>query len=141
MTLDKTMEYLNKHSCSIVVSRNDEILYTSNARGIAPIYELYTTAPELLKDSLVADKVIGRGAAMFLVEAGVAGIYGKLMSRQALQVIPDTLEVGFDTLCDFIKNRDQTGRCPVETLSLETQSVDTLEKAVAKFLDTIGQGV
>lgn len=140
MTLENTMQYLTEHDFSIVVSRNDEILYTSNARGIAPIFELYTTAPELLEGSVVADKVIGRGAAMFLVEAGVTGIYGKLLSKQALQVIPDTIEVHWDTLCEFIKNRNQTGLCPVETLSLKTPTVDALEKSVAKFLDTIRQG-
>ncbi len=65
MSLGKAKEYLHKNGLSIVVIRDDEILFTSMERGIKPIYTLYTEKRDLLKDSFVADKVIGRGAMMF----------------------------------------------------------------------------
>ncbi len=140
MNMEVAMHHLIENHLSIVVARDSEILYTSKDRGILPIYTLYTTAPELLKNSIVADKVIGRGAAVFLVDAGVKAIYGRLVSKQALDVIPNHIEVRYDILCDFIQNRDKTGLCPVETLSLNTRGIDDLNEAVSKFLDSLKQG-
>ena len=53
-----------KHSCVILTARGDT--YTCNRRGVADLYEIYRTMPEVLEGATVADKVIGKGAAALL---------------------------------------------------------------------------
>ncbi len=122
---------------SIVVVKNNEVVFEANQRGIKPIFDLFTNNKDLLKDSYVADKVIGRGAAMFLLSAGVKGIYGRLMSKQALAICPADMIVEYDQVTDYIMNRDKTGSCPIESISMEVDTVEALTKRVGLFLDSL----
>ncbi len=51
--------------------------------------------------------MIGRGAMMFLVAADVKGIYGRLMSKQALSVCPESIYTEHDKLAEYILNRQK----------------------------------
>lgn len=137
MSLSKAKNHLLNNDVSIVVVKNNEVVFQAKERGIKPIFNLFTENRQLLHESYVADKVIGRGAAMFLVEAGVRGIYGQLMSRQALDVCQDSLEIEYGKATDYIMNRDKTGTCPVESISMKVDTIESLTEDVRAFLDSL----
>ncbi len=122
-----------------VVVKNDEIIYTSKARGIFPLYE----AKEILKIDLngasLADRIVGKAAAMIAVESGITSIHGQVMSENAIKYI-QSHEIGYsyDKWTEYIKNRERTGMCPVETRAMTTDDYEELEIKVRDFLKSTG---
>ena len=66
---------------SCVIADRDRVM-TSRARGIAPLLERAERS-ERLEGAFVADRIIGKAAAMLLVVMRVASVYGQIMSREA----------------------------------------------------------
>ena len=90
--------------------------YTSTDRGIKPVLRWLEDCPRILKDASVADKVVGKAAALLFAEGGVREVWARLVSRPALEVFE-----AFEIPCTYqdkverIKNRAGDGLCPMET--------------------------
>ena len=52
------------YSCAIA---NRDIIRTFTQRGVADLYDLLTQEPDFLKGALIADKVVGKGAAALMI--------------------------------------------------------------------------
>ena len=67
-------------------------------RGVTDLFSLVTDEPEFLQGASVADKVIGRGAAMLLVKGGARSVYAEVISSGAREVLKRAgIEVSFGT--------------------------------------------
>jgi hypothetical protein len=83
----------------------------------------------------VADKVIGKAAAMICEHAGIKELSTKLISEKAVNVLKNTSIIfEYEKLVPYIKNRDQTGMCPIEKLSLEATNIDELLLKISKII-------
>ena len=71
---------------TIVIYKNDASVHTSNDRGVAPLMKLLKEDNTQLKDAMIADKVIGKAAALLMVYAKVKEVYTPTISTPALQV-------------------------------------------------------
>lgn len=89
--------------------------YSSLARGIAPIIGPLEEDPDFFRDCYVADKVIGRAAALLLLKGGIKGLYAKVISTSAKEVLAGKLELHFEQEVPRILNRAGNGYCPMET--------------------------
>ncbi len=105
-------------------------LYTSKKKGIAPIMDMLKTDRYFFDGAVVADRVIGKAAAMLLIDSGAQYIFGEITSEHSFKVLdnaknsnPDfSYEVG--TIVPYIINRTGDDMCPMEktVLSLENPS-------------------
>ena len=136
--LDLAKEILDNECLTLAIVKNGSIICTSSERGIKPLYTLVNSMKEELKDSSVADKAIGRAAAMLYEYAEIKELHTKLISEKAVDVLKrTTILYEFERSVPYIKNRDKTGMCPVETLSSETDSIHELMAGIADFLERI----
>lgn len=99
--------------------------YVSMDRGIAPILRPLEQDPDFFRDAYVADKVIGRAAALLLVKGGIKGLYTKVISRSAIAVLAG-IELVYEQEVPRILNRTGDGFCPMETA---TQGIEDPEEA------------
>ena len=60
------------YSCTIA---NGGKIRTFTQRGVADLYDLLTQEPEFLKGALIADKVVGKGAAALMILGGIKELY------------------------------------------------------------------
>lgn len=129
--------YLEEEGCLGVVRSAAGELRKFRRRGVADLLELTETAPGFLKNAAVADRVIGRGAALLLVRGGVASVYARLISRGACDVLCRAgVEVEYGAVTPYIKNRNGDGQCPVETLTAGTDDPDEAFILIKKFIET-----
>lgn len=131
-------ELLEKEKLALAIVKDGKLVFSSYERGIKPLY----TAVEQLKDELegssVADKVTGKAAAMLCKYANIKELHTKLISENAISVLKETpIIYEYDVSAPYIKNRDKTGMCPVETLSLKTHNINELLSGIANFLESI----
>ena len=108
---------------TIVIYKNDASVHTSNDRGVAPLMKLLKEDNTQLKDAMIADKVIGKAAALLMVYAKVKEVYTPTISTPALQVFKNNnIEIHYDKEVERIVNRKGDGLCPMETLCLNIEN-------------------
>ncbi len=96
---------------------NDKGLFTSEERGIRPMILWLEEDCEFLRGASVADKVVGRAAAMIMVYAGVREVYASVISNGAIEVLRDAgIAVSYSMTAIAISNRRGDGICPMERL-------------------------
>ncbi|MBP5687660.1 MAG: DUF1893 domain-containing protein [Muribaculaceae bacterium] len=118
----------------VVRSLTGEIIEFHNS-GVKDLFNLVATRPQVLEGGLVADRVIGRGAALLLLLGHVERVYAQLISSQAVQVLQDAgIRVDYDKMVPNIINRDGTDICPVEKLTMNIIQPELAFEKIREFL-------
>ena len=88
--MDKLIKLLHEGNYSCVI-KNKEIS-TFTQRGITDLYDLLNTDPAFLRGAQIADKVIGKAAAVLMVLGRVQEVYTDIISEPA---------IGFIAACEY----------------------------------------
>ncbi len=103
----------NLRGHSICLCR-DGVYFTDDGRGISPMMSFLEDKRELCGYS-AADVIVGKAAAMLFVKAGIAEVYGEIMSAAARDYLArHGIPCSFGTLTPKIINRRGDGICPME---------------------------
>lgn len=123
---------------SLVVETAAGKVLTFDGRGVKDIYNLFMTSPESLKGAIVADKVIGTGAATIMALGGVKAYYTNVISKDAFDILNKKgINGKYGELVAQIKNRDGSGRCPLEShIDGYTNSDDVLNR-ITEFVNSL----
>ncbi len=122
----------------LVVVKNGEIIFKSKDRGIKPMYILSTEMKDKVKGSSIADRVIGKGAALLCTYLDIKEVYGELISQGGIDVLHRfNIEYIAKATCSYIQNRDKTGLCPIEKRSLDIENPQILLQRIEEFLHEI----
>ncbi|WFA09371.1 DUF1893 domain-containing protein [Tissierella sp. Yu-01] len=136
--LDIAKEYLLKNDLNFVIVKDGQVIEESSSRGIKPIYETYKNNVKYFEGASVADRVIGKAAAMFLVSGGIKELYTDLISELAIEILEnDDIVVNYSKKVPMILNRAQDDMCPIEKLSSQTNDVYKLVEEISNFLNNI----
>jgi hypothetical protein len=119
--------------CEVHESENFK-LYTSTERGVKPLL-CWLDSGEIKKGFAAADKVVGKAAAYLYVLLGAAAVYAPVMSAMAVEVFRSYgIEASYDVCPEGIRNRTNTGPCPMESAVAD---IDTPEEALIAIKDKI----
>ncbi len=114
--LSSLADILHKEKCSCVIRKNNKVS-SFYQRGVKDLFCLLKSSDAELSDALVADKVVGKGAAALMILGGVKAVYADVISNPALNLLSDAhVTVEYAKLVPNIINRAGTGICPVEKL-------------------------
>lgn len=103
------------------------VVHTATRRGVRPLVQWLDAGTDLM-GAAVADKVVGRGAAFLYRLLGVRSVYGGVMSMAAVKILrAGGIEAQWGLLTEGIRNRDNTGPCPIE---YSTSVTDDPEEAL-----------
>ena len=131
--IERAKELLKNKSFTCVMCKG-ETLYTSEKRGVVPVLEKLEQNTEL-KGFSVADKVIGKAAAMLFHLADISVLYGERMSVPAKEYLEKTgISFSYGMLTDRIINRSGDGLCPMETAVSGIDDPDEGLKAIKNKL-------
>lgn len=134
MSLEKAKSILLSSASTIAVVSDGEI-FTSQERGVKPLLFLLKEKKEFLKGASVADKVIGKAAALLMVLGEIKEVHTLIISEPAIQVFEKyNIPCFYDKKVDRIINRTGDGLCPMETLCLD---VDEPQEAFQKIKDKV----
>lgn len=112
--LEKAVALLNEGGYTCVLCKGDTI-YSSKDRGVKPLLGLLDDGIDV-KGFSAADKVVGKAAALLYLLLGVETVYAGVISQAAKKPLEmNGVGVVFDTCVEAIRNRDNTGFCPMET--------------------------
>ena len=115
--MNHLISLLHEEGFSCVIANQGETR-TFTQRGVADLYTLYNNDPAFMQGAVIADKVVGKGAAALMILGGMAEVYTDVVSTPAPHII----------------NRQQTGYCPLETACGEETDLQRLYRIIADFV-------
>ena len=87
--LEIAKRILKNESISLVIVKESKILYKSSASGIRGLIEAIEDLKDDMHDSSVADKVVGRAAALLLAYSRVGGVYAEILSEEGMKALKE----------------------------------------------------
>ena len=117
--INDSFEKFRQSGDCLRVYDGDTLVFSSKEKGVRPLLE-YIDSPAPGHDGVVVfDRVTGNAAALLSVKAGGRAVYSLMGSELAAATLAKRgLEYRFAETVPYIKNRDATGMCPMEKLSL-----------------------
>lgn len=135
--LDKAKELLKQDNHTFVAV-SDRDVYTSSMHGIVPIISKVEEDALYFKGYYVADKVIGKSAAMLLIRSQIACLYAEVLSEHAKNILDEYhIPYSYHTIVPYIINRTKDGMCPMEQTVVGIQDLEigyvALQNTLAKL--------
>ena len=129
----KARKVLESGGYTCVLCQGDAIV-TDRRRGVRPLLDLLDSGENFAGYS-AADKVVGKAAAFLYQLLGVEFVYAQVISQPALDVLKRFgIPTEYGTLVPAIRNRDNTGFCPMESAVLH---IDDPKKALSAVKQTL----
>lgn len=112
-------------------------LIKSRERGVKPLIG-FIESGKSFKGFTVADKVVGKAAALLYALMGVSSLYASVISEGALTVCKSFgISVEYGTLTQNIINRRGDGFCPMEQAVADISDPQTAFNAVKEKLKNL----
>ena len=135
--LDRAKRILTEQPRLSCVVCGGEILYTSEKRGIAPMMD-FLDAGYAMSGFSVADRIVGRAAAMLFVLADIRHVYAEVISEGALALLRTRgIEVSYGVLTPCIINRAGNGACPMEVAVRDIDCPASAREAIRKTMQRL----
>lgn len=123
MDLEMAKRVLKERGLSLVIVRDGEVIFESKFRGIIGLIRAINVLGGDLSSSSVADKVVGRAAALLLAYSRAGEVYATIISELGLSTLNEYgIRVEYDTIVPKIMNRRGDDICPFEKISLTISS-------------------
>ena len=128
-------------SCAVI--QNETIVHTATGRGVKPLIQLFDHDPGKLKGCTLADKIIGKAAAMILHLGGASRVYGEIMSQSArTYLLEHGIGAEFGRCVPVIAARTGSGICPIERSVLctddPTEGLQNIRGVIAQLMKQSG---
>ena len=136
--LERAKDILEKKRYTFVLMMDGKIIKTSHKKGIIPFMEMIRDNRELMQGAVIADKVIGKAAALLAVAYKVKQIYTEILSQQAKEVLDQySVFYQYEKYVDYIQNRSKNGQCPMEKLTKDTNDPKTAYSLILKYYQEV----
>ena len=133
------IDRLHAEGCSCVIY-NDDHTHLFHKRGVQDLHQLLRTSPDTLRGAMIADKVVGKGAAVLMTAGGVRWVYADVISQSALEfLLTHNIETEYGRVVPNIINRAGTDICPVEKLCMQCDNIEDALTLIDEFIERMGR--
>ncbi len=135
-TVEELAQALHTLNASLVLARGGEEVKGYFGRGVNDLYRLLTEEPDALRGATAADKVVGKGAAALMALGGVRELHAAVISKPALKLLrKHGVYVIYGTRVEDIRNRSNTGLCPIEASCAGCTTAEECLPRIREFLE------
>lgn len=109
---------LLRNGSSLVIVKDGKVVFETGQPGVGGFLSaIKKLGRERLHGASVADRIVGRAAALLCVYCGVRAAYAVVLSQGGKKVLEEnTVAFKFEYLVPTILNRQKTDACPFEKL-------------------------
>jgi len=131
---------LAERGANIVVARGGMVLFTGWSKGLRDLAKIALESPEILDGSSVADRIVGKAAAIIFAVNGVEAVYAPTLSRHALDVLEKSgIKFHYEKLVPHIEAHGE-GICPFERLIMDIADRDEAYRRLIERFRELGWG-
>ena len=136
MDLEKAKSVLVEGGYTCVLVKG-EVVDTSMERGIRPLFQIVKTRTDREGYS-AADMVVGKAAAFMYVLMKVREVFAQVISEPALEVLEGAgIEVSYVECVTAIRNRTDTGFCPMESAVMDVKEPEEAYSVLEKRIERL----
>ena len=115
--LETASKRLNQKNLSLVVVKNGKVLFETESHGLNDLVEAINQLQSSMKGSSVADRIVGRAAALLFVYSGVSAVFAATISDGGIAILGNNnVFHEFEKRVPRILNLKKTDVCPFEKL-------------------------
>lgn len=117
------LKRMDTEGLNLLILKDGELLYSSEKGGMAPLLEaIDRLGLRRLKNSVVADKIVGKASALLISYFKASEVYTRLLSQSAIDVLEKHgVKYSYDRVVDSIRNKEDTDICPFEKVASEIE--------------------
>ena len=136
--LEIAKRQLRKRGFSLVIAKDGKIIFETRQSGVSGFLKAIDEFGKRgLAGSSIADRVVGRAAAMLCVFCGVKAVNAVILSKGGKELLEENgVSFQFESLVPNILNRQQTGVCPFEKI---VATISNAEEAYEKLKTCINE--
>lgn len=136
--MNKLIDILDNQNATLVIRDAQGVVHTCHGRGVSDLHHILHHSPQWLNGAMVADKVVGRGAAALMILGGVKQLHAALISEQAIDFLEKAhVKFSCGKRVPAIINRAGTGLCPVETLTAHCTTPQEVLPLIDQFVSSL----
>jgi hypothetical protein len=128
------IERLRRDSSSLVIVKDDKVLFEGYGRGVEELLKAIELLGEDMRGSSLADRVVGKACALLCSYSRVKAVYAKTISEPAIKVLErDGIPITFEERVKNILNPSKTMICPFERLVTDLDDpMEAYSKLISK---------
>lgn len=113
--LEKIKAILKEKQASLVVAYEDGAIIDYYQERIIDLASILKENKNALRNSKIADKVVGKVAASVMAVAGIKELYANTLSKVAIPVLEKAnIQYSYGKIVDYIQNKNKSDMCPME---------------------------
>jgi hypothetical protein len=118
--LNIAKEKLKQKNLALVIAKKGEVIFETASHGIGGLLKAIEELDHEMKGSSVADKIVGKAAALLFAHAGVAAVFAATASEKGIQALRDNnIVCQFENRVSHILNSKRSDICPFEKLVID----------------------
>jgi hypothetical protein len=138
--LNDHTQRLRREGLNLIILKGDKTLFTSREEGMRPLFEaIDSLGLSTLEDSIVADKIVGKAAALLVSYFKAREVHCIVLSERAREVLDKRRIRHYpERLTPEIMNRLGTDICPFERAVLDVEDPEKGYERVYTKLRSLG---
>ncbi len=130
---------LKQKNLDLVIAKNGRIIFENGSQGIRGLLHAIEKLGKESIGSSVADRIVGRAAAMLCAYFKAASVFAVTISEEGMKVLEDNkVFYRFENRVPNILNQEGTDICPFEKLVMGFTKPEEAYKKLKSFVDTQG---
>jgi len=115
--LNLAKQRLNQRKISLVIAKRGKVLFETESHGISGLLKAMSQLQHDMAESSVADRIVGRAAALLLVYSGVIAVFAETASDSGIEVLKNNhIFYEFGRRVPRILGSKKVDVCPFEKL-------------------------
>lgn len=108
---------LKQKNLALVVAKKGEVIFETSSHGIGGLLRAIEELDKEMKGSSVADRIVGKAAALLCIHAGVFAVFAITASEEGIQALKDNnVFCQFENRVPHILDSERSDICPFEKL-------------------------
>ncbi len=134
MDLEVAKRRLKEGNFNLVVAKRGKIIFESTSSGVLGLLQAIEKFGKELYESVVADRIVGRAAAMLCIYSRVNAVFAVTISEEGKRVLNENnIPCQFEECVPHILNRQRTDMCPFEKLVIDIKTPEEAYENLKSF--------
>jgi hypothetical protein len=129
--LNLAKKKLIQKNLSLIIVKDDKILFETESHGIGDLLKAIEKLRDNMKETSVADRIVGRAAALLFVFSGVAAVSAITASDGGIEVLKkNNVFLEYESRVANVLNLNKTDVCPFEKLVAKLSNPERAYRAL-----------
>lgn len=108
---------LKQKNLALAIAKKGKVIFETSSHGLGGLLRAIEELDKEMKGSSVADKIVGKAAALLCVHTGVFAVFAVTASEKGIQALKDgNVLCQFENRVPHILNSERSDICPFEEL-------------------------